>query len=194
MKKITISVLAILLLSVAAKSQITKGNWMLGGNISYASTQYKSENYGPEHIVYDFTIKPSVGYFFGDKFVGGIKAAIIKRGTKDPGTPGNNKNTDFNLGFFSRYYFLPEEKQVNILFESSYLYGFVGGGSGQNTSTSKNTFALAAGPVIYFNTSVGLEFLIGYSTYKFSGINGSNGTIQIGIGLQIHLEKDKNGS
>ncbi len=49
-----------------------------------------------------------------------------------------------------------------------------------------------AGPVIFFNTSVGLEFLLGYSSsiedikdrYKNS-IQG----FQIGIGFQIHLEK-----
>jgi hypothetical protein len=48
------------------------------------------------------------------------------------------------------------------------------------------------GPVIFFNTSVGMEFLFGYSSnienvkelYK----NSLKG-FQIGIGIQIHLEK-----
>lgn len=178
--------LTILLLSRNSNSQITKGNWMLGGNISYASTNYNSENYGVPHNAYNLQVRPNVGYFFIDKLAAGIKTGIGKTGAK-----GGPNYTDFNIGPFFRYYFLNQDKNVNIISEGMYQYGFEGSVSGSNNSTSKSTFAFSAGPVIYFNTVTGLEFLISYSTYKFSGIKGSNNTIMIGLGLQVHLEKEK---
>jgi hypothetical protein len=62
------------------------------------------------------------------------------------------------------------------------------------TKGSINTFSASAGPVIYFNSSVGMEFLLGY--YSRKEVIQQNGDIinhqkgfQIGIGFQIHLEK-----
>lgn len=170
----------------AANSQITKRNWMLGGIINYASTNYNSENYGATHTAYNLQIKPNIGYFFIDKLAAGIKTGIGKTGQK-----GGTNYTDFNIGPFFRYYFLNQDKNVNILSEGMYQYGFEGSLSGSNNSTSKSTFTFSAGPVIYFNTVVGLEFLISYSTYKFSGIKGSNNTVMVGLGLQVHLEREE---
>lgn len=167
-----------------ANCQITKGNLMLGGVISYSSTNYKSENYGIPHTSYNLQIKPNVGYFFIDKLAAGIKTSIDKIGDK-----GGTSYTDFNAGPFCRYYILNSEKNVNIIAEGGYIYGFETGTASEKTS--KNTFTLSAGSVVYFNTVVGLEFLISYSTYKFSGIKGSNNTIMFGLGLQVHLEKEK---
>ena len=185
MLKTIIVILAAISLSFESNSQITKGNLMLGGNINYSSTNFNSENFGVPHKYYSLQIKPNIGYFFVDKFAAGLKVGINKEGEKA------NNYTDFNVGPFIRYYFLHPEKKINILTEANYQYGFLGIPLSNNTSTSKNSFALSAGPVFYFNTSVGLEFLVSYSTYKFSGIKGSNNTIMFGLGLQVHLEKEK---
>jgi len=187
MKKITILTFAIVLSSLVSHSQVTKRNWMIGGNINYLSTNYNSENYGEPHTYHNLKVNPSVGYFFIDRFAAGLKAGISREGQKGYG----NSYTDFNIGPYIRYYFLDPEKNVNIFSETMYQYGFVGSLSGDNNSTSKNTFALSAGPVIYFNSVVGIEFLVSYSTYKFAGTKGSNNTIMFGIGLQVHLEKEK---
>jgi hypothetical protein len=186
MKKITTLTLLLVFLSVSSKSQITKGNWMLGGVVSYASTNYNSENYGAPHTIYDLELKPNIGYFFIDKLAAGIKTGIGITGDKRVGN-----YTDFNIGPFFRYYLLNKDKNVNILSEGMYQYGFEGSLSGSNNSTPKNTFTFSAGPVIYFNTVVGLEFLISYSSYKFSDIKGSNNTVMVGLGLQVHLERNK---
>lgn len=178
------TVIALLsLISLTANSQITKGNWMLGGTISYASTNYNSINYGVPHTAYNLQVSPNVGYFFVDKAAGGIRASISKIGDRDRG----QSYTDFNIGPYFRYYLLSSEKQVNIVTEAAYLYGFETATA--SDKTSKNTFSFSAGPVIYFNSVVGLETLVSYSTYKFSGFDGSNNTIRFGIGLQVHLEK-----
>lgn len=171
------------LISLAANSQITKGNWMLGGTISYASTKYNSINYGAPHTTYYLQVSPNAGYFFVDKLVGGIRAAINKTGDVGP----NTSYTDFNIGPYLRYYLLAPEKQVNVVTEAAYLYGY-----DKYTTPDKNskhTFSFSAGPVIYFNSVVGLEMLFSYSTYKFTEFDGSNNTIRFGIGLQVHLEK-----
>jgi len=186
MKKITTLTLAILFLAVKSNSQITKGNWLVGGNMSFSLTNYKSD-IGQRNTAFTLQIAPNIGYFFTDKFAIGLKAGINKHGGKATGTSVYSFVTDFNLGPFIRYYFLPVDKQLNILVEGSYQYGFIGGNT---QKTSKNTFAFAVGPVVYFNTSVGLEFLIGYSTSKYVGFAGSNGTIQVGLGLEVHLERD----
>jgi len=171
------------LITFAANSQITQGNWMLGGTISYASTKYNSTNYGEPHTAYDLQINPNVGYFFVDKLAGGLKARISKIGDRDK----SQSYTDVNLGPFFRYYMLAPEKQVNVLTEAAYLYGF-----DKYTTPDKNskhTFSFSAGPVIYFNSAVGLEMLVNYSTCKFTEFKGSNNTIRFCLGLQVHLEK-----
>lgn len=190
MKKLTVLVLAVLSVSTKINSQITKGNWLLGGNISFSSTSLKSE-IGQKNTFFILQVAPDIGYFIADKFVAGLKVSISSSGSKATGTSVFGTQNDYNFGPFARYYFLSTEKQFNILTEGTYQYGFIGRGQ-QNTKTSKNTFAIAAGPVIYFNSSVGLEFLIGYSTHKYVGFAGSNGTIQLGIGFHVHLEKNKN--
>ncbi len=53
-------------------------------------------------------------------------------------------------------------------------------------------FSIMAGPEIFFNSSVGMEFLLGYS-YSKEDVEQANKEVrkgfQIGIGFQIHLQK-----
>lgn len=161
---------------------------MIGGTISYAYLTYKSEYFGEPHDVYDLRVNPNIGYLLVDKTVVGLKTSIDKSGVRSSGTTKYTHYTDFKIGPFVRYYFLVKDKILNLLSEASYQYGFEGSKDGH---TSKNIFSFSAGPVAYFNSSVGLEFLVSYSTYKFSAINGSDGTIQFGLGLQVHLESGK---
>lgn len=184
MKKVIILATLVLGFSLSSLSQLTKGNWLIGGDVKFASTKLNSE-LGQKNTYYNCEIAPNVGYFLINKLAVGLKTNITLSGGKATGTTIYSTNTDYNFGPFVRYYFLQAESQYNILAEGVYQYGFVEGG------TSKNTFTFAAGPVIYFNTSAGLEFLVGYSSYKYSGFVGRNNTIQIGLGLQFYLEKNK---
>lgn len=186
MKQFFLSIFLTVSISITVKCQITQHSWMLGGNISFASTNYKSANYGSEHTYYNFQINPTAGYFVKDKFAIGLRNAITLSGNKQTGTDIYSKYNDFNLGPFLRYYFLSTENVINLFADGCYQYGLEGD---KNQNTSKNTLSVSAGAVTFFNSSVGIEFQVSYSTYKFSGINGSNGTIQLGLGLQVHLEK-----
>lgn len=157
----------------------------VGGVINYASTNYNSTNYGQPHTAYNLQIKPNIGYFFIDKLSAGLRANISKVGDRDR----SQSYTDFNIGPYLRYYLLKTDKLINVVTEAGYLYGFEKGSTPEKTS--KNSFSFSAGPVIYFNNVVGFEMLLSYSTYKFSNLAGSNNTVMVGIGLQVHLEKEK---
>lgn len=180
MRKITFFILLALLVNIT-NAQITKGNWMLGGEVSYSSTDYNSENFSSVKSYY-LKISPQAGFFFRDKLAAGVKAGINSEGVRV------NNFTDFNIGPFVRYYFLSPENRVNLLAEGLYQYGF--DKFSNANSVSKNTFSFSVGPAIYFNSVVGLEILASYSTYKFADIEGRNNTIMIGVGLQVHLEKE----
>jgi len=185
MKCIILVAFSLLIVNIS-KAQLTKGNWMLGGNIGFSSGTNKSEFNSP-NTYYNIQINPNVGYFLNDKFATGLKTSIIlidQRGSKTIYSKYNN----YNFGPFIRYYFMPVDKRINILAEGVYQYGVEGSRGG---STPKSTFSFTTGAVAFFNSSVGIEFLVSYSSYKFNGFNGSNGIIQLGLGLQVHLEKDK---
>ena len=193
MKKGTKLLSIILLFSIAAKSQITKGNWMIGGNANFSFSSINTET----GITKTTTINlaPNIGYFFVDKFAGGIRLSVYKNHIKF-GQPNNNSTTfsNYRIGPFVRYYFLPADKQYNILTEINYQFGNekVETNTSSGTNIKSNVFSFSAGPVIYFNSSVGIEFLLNYSS-SGNNINSSRGSsLGIGIGLQIHLENDKN--
>jgi len=163
-----------------ADCQITKDNWMVGGNANISLQQEKLN----QSNITGFTIKaaPDIGYFIVDKFAVGVKTNLSYNYVKFNG-PGN-KNTLLGFGPLLRYYFLSTENRINIFAESAYQY------STDFHGHSRNDFSFSAGPVIYFNTSVGLEFTFNYDTFKGT-ISGSANTLSFGIGFQIHLEKDK---
>lgn len=101
-----------------------------------------------------------------------------------------NTNSIIKIGPFVRYYFLKSENILNLFAEGSYGYGSITG-KGQNQGQKLNTFSFSGGPVLYFNSSVGLEFTIEYSRTKIIGFSGNNNEIKFGIGFQFHLEKEK---
>jgi hypothetical protein len=197
MNRITMLALCMLMYGLTATAQITKGNWMVGGIASYASTKYHGE-ISPGVTVNIFKVQPNIGYFIIDKLATGLKLGYSNVTNKVGEFPyGITKTVDYNFGPFIRYYFLSPDKPFNILIDGSYQYGIKRGGSTSGggdipwTQHNANTFSVNAGPVLYFNTSVGLEFLVGYSTEKYVKDHGRNGTVQVGLGLQVHLERDK---
>ncbi|MBG9377952.1 hypothetical protein I5907_17065 [Panacibacter sp. DH6] len=196
-------ILFILFISVVKNSsgQLTKNNWLVGGNGYFNSTAYNNSAGASGQKVTNIQLTPNIGYFIADKFATGLKLGFGSSRYRVEGQNSLTKNTTYSFGPFVRYYFLPLKKQFNILIDGSYQYGIERGGGasapiGQPlnfsiTQYEKNTFSISAGPVLYFNSSVGLEFLIGYSTSKYVKFSGTNNSLLVGLGLQVHLEKDK---
>jgi len=167
-----------------ATSQITKGNWLVGGNGSFSSAKYNSTA-AASYKQTNVQISSSIGYFAIDKLAIGLKPSYTYA-KSDIGTSGYALNT-YSIGPFVRYYFLEAEKRLNILTEASYQHTI--SKVTDNPSTSYNGFSVLAGPVIYFNPTVGLEFTVGYNTFRYGGESTSSNTILVGLGLQIHLER-----
>ncbi|SHF91129.1 hypothetical protein SAMN02745131_03832 [Flavisolibacter ginsengisoli DSM 18119] len=181
MKKIALLAFSILFTIIKGNCQLTKGNWLLGGNASFTSTKY---NRGPisDQDLIEVRVNPNIGYFFIDKFSGGLKTSILFRHAVIDSDTENS--SVLKVGPFIRYYILSVNNSVNIMAEGSYQ--FITG----NGSLKGNTLSFFTGPVIFLNNIIGLEFLAGYSSEKYPKAEGVNNSIQINIGLQIHLEKD----
>ena len=168
---------------INVKAQITKGNWMIGGSASFLTN--KSIARIPNSVSFtqsSLNINPGVGYFFIDKFAGGLGLLI----NYDKVVAGTNSNspTYYGIGPFARYYFLSKEKQVNIFSEVAYSYSTQ---APHVQNQNSDSYSIKVGSVAYFNSSVGLEFTLGYTNSKsYSSISK---TFQIGLGFQIHLEK-----
>lgn len=177
-------------------AQLTKGHWLVGGSGKFYS--YKNEiisNVSTENGKYtQIDLSPNIGYFLADKLAFGLKTTIssIKGDfTVVGGGRGGSSSQRYLFGAFGRYYFLEEAKQTNILVEASYQAGIIRGLN--DTKGNLNNFSISAGPVIYFNPSVGIEFLLGYVTnsekYTSQLLSENKNGFQFSIGLQIHLIK-----
>jgi hypothetical protein len=182
-------------LAFTTYGQLTQGIWLVGGtgNFLTSKNNYTSPTFSSSSDRVDIKISPSVGYFVIDKLAVGLKTSFSKYKDVVNGTGGNiNSNINrFEIGPFARYYFLEPDKQYNLLADISYQYGFYWF---KPTKGNIGTFSANVGTVIFFNTSVGLEFLAGY--YHRKEVIEQNGDIttnqkgfQISIGFQIHLEK-----
>ena len=182
MKQIIILSFTLLFLLGYTNSQVTKGNWLVGGSGRFAS-QLEHLN-GSEVKGLNIQVSTNLGYFPLDKFAGGLKAGYASDKIRYNST--ETKISDFRVGPFLRYYFLNPEGRVNILGESSYQYVHDQG------LGNANLFSFSAGPVIYFNSSIGLELTLNYELYREAETNTKANTLFFGIGLQVHLEKDRN--
>ncbi len=181
--------IATLLFTLTANSQITKGNWMVGGDASFNYYTNEAKEYQGDGFVYNYSIggayyiniRPNVGYFVIDKLAFGT---IIDFGI------ATGDQTDFrinesrlSLGVFARYYFLKVENRYNIFFEPSvsrYTYSSFGGNS--------SMVAIKAGNAIFLNSSVAIETSLNYSVT--TAVNNIGKRFYFGLGLQIHLEKE----
>ncbi len=177
----------IFFISFSAKSQITKGNWLVGGSGSFSHDKVKFAN--GETITTQIELHPRIGYFATDRFATGLLGnyGLVLTNLN------NTKATyaDYGIGPFVRYYFLPIENRTNLLIDASSAY------NGRGNSITSNipgfiTYNFSAGPVIFLNSSVGLELLLGYKGYKELKNEARSNGINFSIGIQIHLEKEDN--
>lgn len=203
-----ISVLLCLLFITSLRSQITKDNWLLGGSAKFSSSNQETVvSTGTQKSTYlNYSIAPNIGYFFWDKFAAGLKSGLTK-GKADYGdlrqggvavaSGGYSNATWFDFGPFVRYYFLSAERQFNLIAEGNYMYGIASLHPGRGT---RQNYSFNAGPVIYFNSSVGLEFTVGYSSERTKlfhpdtkelVLSSKITALQVGLGFQFYLERDK---
>jgi hypothetical protein len=191
--------LALLLSSVCFSSygQLTKNIWLVGGSGSIYS--YNEDYTAPSvNVTAKYTsidLNASVGYFFLDKMCAGLRPYFSTfKGESSGG--GSSNDLKFALGPFLRYYFLEEDKQFNLLTDISYQIGINKSFAGSKPQGKYNTLSIMAGTEIFFNSSIGLEILLGYKNQiasfdnSPSAYNSNRRGFQTTIGFQFHLEKD----
>ena len=187
MKTLTLFFFIVLATVLTTNAQITKGNWMAGGDASFFSNKSESEsNLNPNVTETSYLIlTPNIGYFFMDKLSGGIS---FNFNFVEPFESVNSQSYGFNP--FMRYYFLDRDKLVNVFSQINYHVGF--GKNGSGTSSKTNGYGVKLGSSLFFNSSVALEFSLNYNKTK-NTLDGNNTRnirqFLIGLGLQIHLIK-----
>lgn len=184
-------------LSCSGFSQLGKRMWLLGGsgNMYWYQEEYDnpSVTYNLKYVNID--LSASVGYFFANKFAGGIHPYLFfEEGSGS--LSGHTNNLKVAVGPFVRYYFLSGEKQFNLLADLGYQIGVNRVVLTEETKGRINILSAMGGIEVFFNSSVGLELLIGYknqlTTSNNSGFryNSNKKGFQASIGFHFHLEKE----
>lgn len=183
MKKAIMILLNCILLFLSARGQITKGNWMVGGDASFSldHTHYENDELPTGHG-YNALISPQVGYFLMDKLAAGLDADFNFRPFQNATAP---KKTQYSLsaGPFARYYFLPAENVINIFSGVAYEHHFR-----LPYDIPANTYSFFTGTSFFFNSSVAAELLAGFD-YAESPGGGTTRNFKLNIGFQIYLKK-----
>ena len=186
-----VAVTCLLVLSGPVHAQINKGRWMLGGNAAFSYATARA--YGATQKQTSISLSPAAGYFIIDKMAAGLRldgnytAVHYING-------GRYRITDIAVAPFVRYYFLEKDRQLNLFADAGlgWLFGkYKDPDYPQYASAYHATvFSFRAGPAIFINQHTALEITAGYNYSTRGPIDTAiTNTIQIGIGLQIHLGK-----
>lgn len=183
MKTIKTFFIATILFSLTANSQITKDFWLMGGSGSFSYSEQKGNESSNSYNSYRIDLEPNIGYFVANKLSLGMKFGFARNFTD----VYENVQAKYKIGPFARYYFLKEDKQINLFAEPSFeRYLEPDNSLGRNTSTTN----LKLGTVIFLNDTVGFETGLTYSIFLNDDGYKIN-TLALGFGLQIHLERNK---
>jgi hypothetical protein len=180
MKTFKLFFITTLLFTISTNAQITKGNWMVGGDANYTNSKVINNNDEITGSANSIRISPNIGYFVYEKFAIGING-LFHYGKAN----GSDASIGLGVGPFARYYILKPEKRVNLFTEANYNYYYTET-QGVNSFTG-SSYRFKAGPVIYFNSSVALEMSLNYLSEINSSFKAKYFTV--GLGFQIHLEK-----
>ena len=191
MKQFTL-LLLLLGITTTAFSQINKGQFLIGGNISFESIKNEVGNNSNSNFrTTNFFISPNVGYFIIEKLAGGIRFDFR---SYEQASPNNLRQTNTSLSPFLRYYFLPSTKKINAFIDIGYLNyrtKFRNGTSSPYIERS-NGYNISAGPIIFLTDQIALEFTVGYKhTISNNVYYNSSSIFSSGLGFQIHLGRKK---
>lgn len=186
MKTLKLFIIVAILCAISASSQITKGNWMVGGsgNFTNYKNTYPDNNATTTYTGYYLDLSPNIGYFVVDNFSIG---SVVNFSFGNPSGPDNN-SLGFGLAPFVRYYFRKSDKVINPFLQTS--YGFYRGRKQSGGYNKSSEYRLKGGTTFFLNSSVAVEFTIEYNSSIKNFNNNQYDNFTTGIGLQIHLEKE----
>lgn len=208
MKTIKLFIAVILLFASNTYGQLDKKTWLVGGTGSFDSYKQNEtfvftgtgENIEIERNIKEIEFTPKVGYFVIDKLALGVGISYISENSESKTITGNasggsSKSHSFYVGPFARYYFLNKDKPFNILTEANYQFGNLSQTDSPDTKGKLSRFSFLVGPEIFFNSSVGMNLLVGYTNSKRnmdnnSYVSNSTNGLQVAISFQIYLQKN----
>ncbi|HEY0355136.1 MAG TPA: hypothetical protein VGC29_02965 [Flavisolibacter sp.] len=179
MKKI-LSICLLALFANAASAQISRGQFLLGGNLSYTSKTQEIPG-GDDYTTTTISGAPGFGYFFMNKLALGSRFSFTS--TKVTG----GRNERYVAAPFLRYYLMNKYSRFNFFLDGSYTAGQYKSGTVERKIEG---YGVMGGPVVFLGSNVGLEFTVSYLADKMEGGNWFK-TVQGGVGLQIHLGREK---
>jgi outer membrane protein len=158
--KVTLVMVAAMLLTVSTNAQMTKGGWLVGAssNLGFSSGKVDKDQKDAQS---NFNLSPAVGYFVMDNLAVG---AAINFGSEKQ---GDVKNSSFSFGPFARYYF-----PMKVYGQLSYDIGSIKYDDGTNSATDKTSaLTIAAGYAWMLNDNISLSPSLAYSatTYEPDG-------------------------
>jgi hypothetical protein len=167
------------------KAQITKKNWLVGGNVGFSSSTTKVGRLST--TANNVLLTGNSGYFVIDKLAIGLQPEINLTFIK--ALDGAHHTTiNSSLGPFLRYYLLPVAKKTNIFIESNYSLGIMK--IADLDAIPYHTFSFSAGPEIFLTPSAGILLSVGYAINNFNDNGNYNiKTLQIGAGFEFYFGK-----
>lgn len=184
-----------------SQGQLMKNNWLIGGSGSLYSynENYSAPTYNQTAKYTSIDVAASAGYFIVDKFAVGLRPYFSSyKGevtSASAGSGGSTNSYRLAIGPFARYYFLNIDKQFNILTDIGYQFGINKQLDASHNKGKFNYFSVMGGTEVFFNSTAGLEILLGY-TQKIisienspSALNNNKKGFQVSIGFTLHLEK-----
>lgn len=193
---------SVVFLYYGTTAQLTKKNWLVGGSGSFYSynENYSTGSFNQMAKYTSIDMAAPVGYFFIDKVAAGLrpnfssyKGKVVSAST---GSGGSTNSYRLTIGPFARYYFLNANNPFNILADITYQLGYLQQLGALHEKGKNNTFSFMLGPEFFFNSTAGIEILIGYSQKTLS-IENSPGAFsniqngfQVSVGFTLHLEKE----
>ena len=183
-----VQILLLIIVSFSTSAQITKGNWLIGGNASFSYDSHNTTNAlgNFKNSSFNLELSPNVGYFFIDKLAGGLRVSYSQYFSEE--SSNSSDSNTLSLDPFIRYYFLPIDQNFNVFAETSYKFYL------KNEYSDIKTFSIKAGATYFVNSSVGYELALQYLNSNFDNSFNNSGTINtimLSFGLQIYLEKQK---
>ena len=133
--KTVIPILLFFILSSSVHSQISKGQWIVGGtaDFSHSHASGKTNMVSSDNKITSFESAPGGGYFFTDQLCAGIRIGIISSETKQVIDGRSNpllsnyyssksKITALAFSPFVRCYLLAPSRKLNVFADASYAY------------------------------------------------------------------------
>jgi len=179
MKKVILSLAAVVAFAVGANAQTEKGKWILGGTASYQSV--KSDADGAK-AAQNLSVVPNVGYFVNDNFA--LGTGVGYNYSKIGSASATGQNESFVVSPFGRYY-VDLSDQFKFFGQASVPLAFgtvkatdANGDTGAKAGSSTSVGVALSPGFAYFPTKkIGVEFAfsgLSYNSYKVEDGSGND--------------------